>query len=68
MNKQELKKIEKQIEDALNLLREIEIRPCKGDADIKQKEIEIEELENHIRALEKDHDQQLYHYLDKPKS
>ena len=65
MSKRELKKLEKQIQDSIELLKRLEIRPCRGDNDIKQKEIEINDLKKHIVSLEKERDGYLYHWQEK---
>jgi len=60
MNKKEAKKILKQIDDLENLLRRLEIRPCKGDNEIRQKEIEIVDLKKHIRSFKNELDGYIY--------
>lgn len=60
MNKKEAKKILKQIDDLENLLRRLEIRPCKGDNEIRQKEIEIVDLKKHIRSIKNECDGYIY--------
>ena len=60
MNKKEAKKLQKQIANLENLLVRLEIRPCKGDNDIKQKEIEITDLKNQIHSLKNELDGHLY--------
>ena len=60
MNKKEAKKIQKQIDKMENLLNRLEIRPCKGDNEIKQKEIEIADLKNHIHSLKNERDGHIY--------
>jgi len=60
MSKKEAKKIQKQIDNLENLLRRLEIRPCKGDNEIKQKEIEIVDLKNQIHSLKNERDGHLY--------
>ena len=60
MNKKEAKKIQKQIEDLENKLRRLEIRPCKGDSEIKQKEVEIAELKKQIHSFKNKRDGFLY--------
>jgi len=52
-----VKKIQKQIAFLKEELKKIELRPCKGDADIKQKEEEIFMLKREIYDLEKDANQ-----------
>ncbi|MFC1862906.1 hypothetical protein ACFL1Z_03015 [Thermodesulfobacteriota bacterium] len=60
MDKKALKKIQKQIDKEENLLNRLEIRPCKGDNEIKQKEIEIADLKNQIHSLKNDRDGYIY--------
>lgn len=60
MNKKEAKKINKQINSLKNLLIKLEIRPCKGDNDIKQKEVEIVDLKDKIHSLKNERDSHLY--------
>ena len=60
MSKKEAKKIQKQIDNLENLLKRLEIRPCKGDKEIKQKEIEIAELKNQIHSSKNERDGHLY--------
>ena len=60
MNKKEAKKIQKQIDKLENLLNRLEIRPCKGDNEIKQKEIEIADLKNQIHSLKNESDGHIY--------
>ena len=60
MSKKEAKKIQKQIDNLENPLRRLEIRPCKGDNEIKQKEIEIADLKNQIHTLKNERDVHLY--------
>ncbi|MFC1863343.1 hypothetical protein ACFL1Z_05250 [Thermodesulfobacteriota bacterium] len=60
MNKKETKKIQKQIDNLENQLRSLEIRPCKGDNEMKQKEIEIEDLKNNIKMLKNERIRHLY--------
>ncbi|MFC1867740.1 hypothetical protein ACFL0H_06380 [Thermodesulfobacteriota bacterium] len=60
MSKKEAKKLQKQINNMETLLRRLEIRPCKGDNEIKQKEIEIADLKNQIHTLKNKRDVHLY--------
>lgn len=64
-SKKLIKKIQKQIDDSMDLLQKLEIRPCKGDADIKQKENEIADLKRHIQSLKKEYDRHQYSWWDK---
>lgn len=60
----QIKKIQKDIEQHKDLLSKLEIRPCQGDADIKQKDIDIEELKQHIHFLEEELDRSRYFWQD----
>jgi len=40
--------------------KKVEVRPCKGDADIIQKEKDIEDLKNRIHSLRIKRDQYIY--------
>ena len=62
MHEQKIKKIEKQIKDSNELLTKLELRPCQGDKDLKQKDFEIAELKSHIASLEKERDGYLYYW------
>ena len=60
MPKQTLRKTEKQIKDSYEILKKLELRPCQGDSDLRQKALEIEELKSQISSLEKERDDYLY--------
>ena len=60
MNKTEAKKIKKQIDSLEKLLRRLEIRPCMGDSEIKQKEIEVADLKNEITSYKNERDGHIY--------
>jgi peptidoglycan hydrolase CwlO-like protein len=60
MNRKEAKKIQKQIDKLKNLLNRLEIRPCKGDNEIEQKEIEVADLKNKIHSLKNERDGHIY--------
>lgn len=63
-DKQNKKKIVKEIQKKLNKLKEdfrkMELRPCHGDADLRQREKDLEILKQRIGALEKERDQYVY--------
>jgi septal ring factor EnvC (AmiA/AmiB activator) len=63
-DKQNTKKLIKEIQKELDKLKEdfkkMELRPCHGDADLRQREKDLEELKQRIYALEKERDQYLY--------
>jgi cob(I)alamin adenosyltransferase len=49
-----IKEAQKELQRFKDLLKKIELRPCYGDADLKQKENEIKMLEHDIYELEKE--------------
>ncbi len=51
-DKNQIKKIQKEIDKINKTLRKLELRPCRHDADILQKEKEIEDLKRRVRSLE----------------
>ncbi len=59
-SKNKIKIIQKELKQAINLLRRLEIRPCRGDSDIKQKDIEIVDLMDRIKSLVNERDSYLY--------
>ena len=60
MNKKEAKKIQKHIDKLENLLNRLEIRPCKGDNEIKQKDIEVVDLKKQLHSLKNERDGHIY--------
>ena len=54
--KKRMKKIKKEMDLLRKKLRKIEIRPCHGDADLKQKEMEIRSIKDKLLDLEREHD------------
>ena len=60
MNKKEVKTVQKQINNMEKVLRRLEIRPCKGDIEIKQKDIEIVDLNKQLRSLKNERDGHIY--------
>ena len=54
--KKRLKKIQKEIKKVKKELGKIELRPCQNDAELVQKEEDLKELGNRLRALEKEQD------------
>lgn len=55
--KSSVKKIQKEIGRLKNQLKRIEIRPCKGDADIRKKDEDILIIKREIYDLEKEANQ-----------
>lgn len=52
-----VKKIQKEIALLKEKLKKIELRPCRGDADLKKKEQEVFNLKREIYELEKEANQ-----------
>ena len=52
-SRKSVKEAQKELQRFKDLLKETEIRPCHGDADLRQKEDEIKMLELEIYELEK---------------
>jgi hypothetical protein len=48
----DIKKIKKELYRSKEQLKELELRPCQGDADLKQKDEEIKMLKREIYKLE----------------
>ena len=67
INQKKIKKLNKKIDKYKKMLEKLELRPCKGDADIIQREKEVEDLKNVIYSLEIERDQYLYTWWDKVK-
>ena len=60
LNRKRAKEIKKKI-DALRMsLKKTEIRPCKGDVDLKEKEKDITALKSEIKSLENERDKYIY--------
>jgi len=55
--RKDIKKIQKELYRLKEMLKKIELRPCLGDADLKQKDEEVKMLKREIYALEKDTNQ-----------
>ena len=49
-----IKEIQKELDRLKDLLKAAELRPCQGDADLKQKEEEIKILQREIYDMEKE--------------
>ena len=50
--KKQVQKLKKEIDEAICFLGKLELRPCHNDAEIIQKETEVEGLKSHIHSLE----------------
>jgi hypothetical protein len=49
-----IKEIQKELNRLKDLLKEAELRPCHGDADLRQKQEEMEILKREIYDIEKE--------------
>jgi len=59
-NKKKIKKIQKELDKSKEDYKKMELRPCLGDADLRQREKDLEMLKEKIRVFEKELD--LYWY------
>jgi chromosome segregation ATPase len=58
--KKAIKELQKEIEKLRDEYQKVEIRPCRGDADLRQRQNELEILKSKIYELEKERDTFLY--------
>ena len=58
--KQRIKKLNKKIQEFEKAYHRMEMRPCKGDKDLKQKDIDLRMLREQIHALERERDSLIY--------
>jgi chromosome segregation ATPase len=58
--KKAIKELKKEIEKLRDEYERIELRPCQGDTDLRQRENELEILKSKIYELEKERDTFLY--------
>ena len=58
--KKAIKELKKEIEKLRDEYERIELRPCQGDTDLRQRENELEILKSKIYELEKERDTYLY--------
>jgi chromosome segregation ATPase len=54
--RKKLKQIEKELSDLEKERQKIEFRPCRGDADLKEKEENLQAMKEKIRELEHSRD------------
>ena len=54
--KKRLKRIQKEIKKLRKKFDKIELRPCQNDAELRQKEVDLKELTDRLRELEKEQD------------
>ena len=53
-SKRVIKKIQNEIDQLKKEFKEMEIRPCQGDADLEQREKDLKELKEQFYELEKE--------------
>ncbi len=58
--KKKIKEFEKELDELMEEYIKMELRPCRGDADLHQRENELEILKSKISQLEKERDTFLY--------
>ena len=59
-DKKKIKPLQKKIDTLERTLSQTELRPCKGDNDLKKREEEISELIKEIRILKEERDKYVY--------
>jgi len=55
-----IKEIQKEIAKLRDEYKKVELRPCRGDTDLHQRENELEDLKFKIYALQKERDTYVY--------
>lgn len=63
----QIKKIQQEIDRLREMLKELELRPCKHNTEIFQKEREIEDLKKRINSLESECKLYMYPWWQKKK-
>ena len=63
--KKTIKDLNKKIKKLEKAFHKMEMRPCKGDEDLKQREIDLRMLRQEIYALEQERDTLVYKWWDK---
>ena len=58
--KQKIKKLNKKLQKLEKSFKKMELRPCKGDEELKQKEIDLVLLREQIHDLERERDSLIY--------
>ena len=59
-SKKVMKKIQNEIDQLKKQFKEMELRPCQGDADLEQREKDLAVLKGRILELEKEFDKYKY--------
>jgi hypothetical protein len=63
--KETVKQIQKEIEKLRDEYSKMELRPCRGDADLVERDRELEMLKEEIYTLEREKDKHLYTWWHK---
>ncbi|MDB4444332.1 hypothetical protein N9174_03240 [bacterium] len=58
--KKKIKKIQNEIDQLEELFKKMELRPCQGDADLSQKEEDMNDLKEKISAKKMERDRYKY--------
>jgi uncharacterized protein with von Willebrand factor type A (vWA) domain len=58
--KKTIKELQKELDELIEEHIKMELRPCRGDTDLRQREKDLEMLEEKIRAVEKDLNKYIY--------
>ena len=64
-SRKKIKQIQKKIDQLNKELQKMEIRPCKGDAELELREKDLKNLRYEIRTLEKNRDRYRYTWWNK---
>jgi len=59
-DKKKIKQLQKKIDALERTLNQTELRPCKGDSELREREEEIAELIKEIRILKQERDKYVY--------
>ena len=62
--KKKIKELNKKIKEFEKAYHRMEMRPCKGDKDLKRREIDLKRLREQIHALERERDTFIYTWWD----
>ena len=63
--KKKVKELNKKMKELEKAFQRMQICPCKGDKDLKQREVDLRTLREQIYALERERDYLIYTWWDK---
>jgi len=63
--KKKIKELNKKIKELEKAFQGLQIRPCKGDKDLKQRDVDLRTLREQIYAVERERDSLIYTWWDK---